>query len=330
MKIEGIENLSIGQAFIDFLYIDMNDLISRIEDYIKDIFPFHINDSTSRINEILQNSHIYFKVYENKMNDIMQIHKACIIDKYSEIAPIMLEYENIVCEKIENVLLPIIKTQEIFAALAKDFLDVSNISKSESTLSLLHKFDPELISKVVDLIYHKDIYYTDNGLVRSNSDIELFKSRYKIVKYDEKYSVVTCYQALTVPELIYHEFFFMAKNNLLIKKCCNCGLYFLPTYRSDTEYCDRIIEGSDKTCKEIGPMKAYQEKVKSDPILAEYNRVYQSRYASTVKKHRNNPYKKQKAQKELKVWAGKARIKIIEVKEGKVTFDEYKAWLQEG
>ena len=43
----------------------------------------------------------------------------------------------------------------------------------------------------------------------------------------------------------------IAKEKIDIKKCENCGKYFIPTSRSDEIYCDNIYK-NEKTCKELG------------------------------------------------------------------------------
>ena len=50
----------------------------------------------------------------------------------------------------------------------------------------------------------------------------------------------------------------IAKLNIEIKKCRNCGKFFVPDNRSDEIYCSNIYENG-KTCKEIGHFKVQQK-----------------------------------------------------------------------
>lgn len=61
-----------------------------------------------------------------------------------------------------------------------------------------------------------------------------------------------------------------------IKKCKNCGYYFIPENRTDEVYCNRISpQNSNKTCKEYGAKKTYREEIKSTPIKYEHNKTSQ-------------------------------------------------------
>ena len=59
-----------------------------------------------------------------------------------------------------------------------------------------------------------------------------------------------------------------------IKKCQNCGMYFIPNSRLDEIYCD-YPKPDGKTCREKGAMEAYNERLKQNKALAEYRRLYQ-------------------------------------------------------
>ena len=62
-------------------------------------------------------------------------------------------------------------------------------------------------------------------------------------------------------------FNYYLENNIHIKKCENCGKYFIPTSRSDEKYCDNVSpQNPQKTCKEYGAKKTYRDKINSDKI----------------------------------------------------------------
>ena len=64
------------------------------------------------------------------------------------------------------------------------------------------------------------------------------------------------------------------KNNIVIKRCENCGKYFIPQNRSDEKYCDKIFK-NNKTCKEVG----YEMKLKKDSFKSEYRKAYKTQHA---------------------------------------------------
>ncbi len=56
----------------------------------------------------------------------------------------------------------------------------------------------------------------------------------------------------------------MLIGNARVRKCGHCGRYFLVQGRADTRYCDRIAMPFGKTCKDVGPMKKYADKLVQD------------------------------------------------------------------
>lgn len=76
----------------------------------------------------------------------------------------------------------------------------------------------------------------------------------------------------------------IAKLNIEIKKCRNCGKFFVPDNRSDEIYCSNIYENG-KTCKEIGHFKVQQKLIQENDDLRIYRNVYQKLLLRT----RRNP-----------------------------------------
>ncbi len=61
----------------------------------------------------------------------------------------------------------------------------------------------------------------------------------------------------------------------LPRRCENCGKYFLAMGAYDTRYCNDIAPGeTSRTCRMVGAHKKEKAKSNSQPILKEYNRVY--------------------------------------------------------
>ena len=76
----------------------------------------------------------------------------------------------------------------------------------------------------------------------------------------------------------------IAKLNIEIKKCRNCGKFFVPDNRSDEIYCSNIFENG-KTCKEIVHFKVQQKLIDENDNLRIYRNVYQKLLLRT----RRNP-----------------------------------------
>ena len=80
-------------------------------------------------------------------------------------------------------------------------------------------------------------------------------------------------------DLLALELFHAVKGELPIKKCRCCGEYFVPSGRSDSEYCSRISLGENKRCAQIGAMRTFKGKYAENPIYAEYNRAYKRNHS---------------------------------------------------
>jgi len=65
----------------------------------------------------------------------------------------------------------------------------------------------------------------------------------------------------------------MAKANVSYKSCLHCGKYFLPGH-GNAKFCERRIDATEKTCRDIGALRLYREKQKHSPVLVEYERAY--------------------------------------------------------
>lgn len=107
-----------------------------------------------------------------------------------------------------------------------------------------------------------------------------------------------------------------------IKKCQNCGMYFIPTSRLDEIYCD-YFKPDGKTCREKGAFQAYNERLKQNRALAEYRRLYQLK-SMAVGRNKDNKQMKNDFEK----WKKDAKDKVNKLKHGVLTEDEVFNWLK--
>lgn len=106
-----------------------------------------------------------------------------------------------------------------------------------------------------------------------------------------------------------------------IKKCQNCGMYFIPNSRLDEIYCD-YPKVNCKTCREQGAVQAYNERLKQNKALAEYRRLYQLK-SMAVGRNKDNKQMK----KEFDKWKKDAKDRVNKLKHGVLTEDEVYEWL---
>lgn len=109
--------------------------------------------------------------------------------------------------------------------------------------------------------------------------------------------------------------------NYPIKKCQNCGMYFIPTSKVDEIYCEYPKE-KGKTCRDLGAFQSYTERLKQNKAMGEYRRTYQ-RLFMQVKKNKGN----KEIEKEFETWKKQAKEKINDMKKGKLTENEVYEWI---
>lgn len=111
------------------------------------------------------------------------------------------------------------------------------------------------------------------------------------------------------------------KQGVCFKVCKNCGRYFAVTGSMNAEYCDRKIEGSQKTCRQMGAVRVYQQKQMKDPILRLYNRAY--------KTHNARIRYGRMTREEFLEWSIRARALRDKCMEGKISLEDFEIWLKE-
>ncbi len=87
-----------------------------------------------------------------------------------------------------------------------------------------------------------------------------------------EFSAYLFYCADDIRALVYLEYEYMCTQGYAIRRCDNCGRWFLP-YSVVALYCDRKVEGRGKSCKEIAAAEKYSRKVNSDAAKKLYTRL---------------------------------------------------------
>lgn len=119
-------------------------------------------------------------------------------------------------------------------------------------------------------------------------------------------------------ELFYLLFMKMVVNNISLKRCGHCGKYFVKHKNYNNEYCNRLIPGKNKTCKDVGAVKKYKKN--EDQITKIFNRAYKTYYARLTKYHKISP-------DSFADWLSRASQKRDEAKNGLITEEEFKNWI---
>jgi len=114
----------------------------------------------------------------------------------------------------------------------------------------------------------------------------------------------------------------IVRREVTFKPCKNCGKYFASTVHGNTEFCNRPFQDSGKTCREIGSLAKWREKVEQSPAMKAYNKAYKTRFSRI---------RAGKITREVfQEWAAKAREYRDLVMDDKMKLDDFQAWLDSG
>lgn len=116
---------------------------------------------------------------------------------------------------------------------------------------------------------------------------------------------------------------YFIENNIPIKICKNCRKYFIPENRISSVYCNRIFE-NNKTCREVGAINAYNEKLKKDEVNLLYRRTLSAK-KMLANRNPDIPIYLEKYEK----WKKEANKFKQDIKDGKKTEEEFKQWIEE-
>ena len=241
------------------------------------------------------------------------------------------KYENdvVYLKKMEEIYNELqYKIQEVQEEMKKFVNYVYNLDNIES----LNEYTPSQRFAVY-LIKHKGQAYTYNkndNIIQdnySNKNLELshlndkqlldnFKNNTMLV------SMIDTHQSNDLSAICYAVLEELVKTtNNSIKKCQNCGMYFIPSSRLDEIYCDYPKE-KGKTCREQGAVQAYNERLKQNKALAEYRRLYQLK-SMAIGRNKDNKQMK----KDFDKWKKDAKDRVNKLKHGVLTEDEVYEWL---
>ncbi len=110
------------------------------------------------------------------------------------------------------------------------------------------------------------------------------------------------------------------RREVRFKPCKHCGRYFVVTGNGGAEYCNRLIPGSSRTCRQIGAVRIYQNRQLENPAVRLFTKSYKThnarvRYGTLT-------------HEQFSEWSKEARAKRDECVSGKLTLDELQAWLE--
>ena len=229
-------------------------------------------------------------------------------------------------EKIYNVLQgKIQEVQDEMKAFVTYVYNLANLEELEE-YTPCQRFAVYLIKqKGKAFSYNKNDNIIQDSYSNKNLELLDFSEKQLLEKLKNNtmlVSIIDTHQSNDLSAICYAVLEELVKTaNYPIKKCQNCGMYFIPNSRLDEIYCD-YLKANGKTCREQGALQAYNERLKQNKALAEYRRLYQLK-SMAVGRNKDNKQMK----KDFEKWKKDAKDMVNKLKHEILTEDEVFEWL---
>lgn len=109
------------------------------------------------------------------------------------------------------------------------------------------------------------------------------------------------------------------KGGVRYRRCKFCDRYFAVTGNPKAQFCYRRIEGSRKTCKEMGASRSYIKRVAEQDVVREFRRSY--------KAHNARVRRGTITREEFLAWSQEARRQRDLCLGGQLPYDRFVTWL---
>ncbi len=284
--------------------------------------------------------------FDNKLEYIVYDNKEtfALIDKNTGYRNYNNKYKFFSClEKLLNLTDEELNNLEIYIGPLKYILPISrkpynkeikqlNKAKKYINKMILNPFysNYEIFKLACELKYFKEVtskQFHDLSFLTIEQGKNIPNNYFERVEYiykccqKQKVKMVTAYELKDFEDFIVASLTELLKNKKNIKKCENCGRYFLAK-RSDAKYCDYPSpQNKNKTCKEYAPAVNYEDN------LDEATRLYRKIYKTLNQDKLRNPYGEhikrfEKFKEETKQWKQT-------IKNGNRTKEEFFEWLKQ-
>ena len=232
------------------------------------------------------------------------------------------EYLKATTKIFENLQDKIIEIQEEFKNAVTYIYNLDNNQLLEK-YTCSERFAVYLLKRLGKLYtYYKNDYIIQDGYSReykeigNNSEHDLLEA---LQNKKHLLSMSDTHKSNDLSSICYAVLGKLVKTpNYPIKKCQNCGMYFIPNAKTDEIYCDYPKENS-KPCRDLGAFQSYTQRLKDNKAMGEYRKKYQKLFMQ-VKKNKE-------LSAEFETWKKQAKEKINDMKKGKLTEDEVYTWI---
>jgi hypothetical protein len=333
----------LGSSILDFAHTDLNEkneIYNKFIEYAFCLYEFHYEQNPkdrgrAALAEIRMDDYCPYSYFHLK--SFLDAVYTAIADQRTDLTPALNEFpelKNYQCSESDPVRKYVYTVKEILLthlkrraeSLKKEIDFIVNLSSAADEHTA--KLTPMQRLYILDLKREnkEEAYYTKNPF--KTQFVPLLNGvpvseNISIRDISEKnLEVVEMYEINHIDDLIRFELLKMVSNGVPVKKCANCGQYFVPAGRIDTVYCNRVYkkENPQKTCAEIGSMLKYKEKIKDDPIYTAYNKAY--------KRNNSRVRNKTMTQNDFLKWSEEARRRRDDCYSGTLSLKDYMIWLE--
>lgn len=285
-------------------YRKLDDLINKYDIFFED----GLDDSDEEITWETSTKYGTGEI-NNNGHCVLRLHTFCPVDldDIKDYEKEMVEYLHEFHEDLTdffNQYISLLKSYKTVFEIFKPFID-----------DFLHRSGT--FPTAAELAKSFNEFNKTHGMNFQKIQCRMNSFRYKSLK-DTSGNSILC-EEINFEDLqsfLYFDFFNGIRNNFIPNECKHCGKYFLIRGGKYFSYCDRKLKDEqNKTCRDIGSRRRYDDKCKNDPIWQTYNRAYKAHYARYMKK--------KMTVSEFEEWsrfASEIRDKAIAEE---VSFDEY-------
>lgn len=246
------------------------DCLNKNYDHWETGDPDYNLDYANEFGFVLQDHAGRYKFYVQRFQPFPKDVMDCVED------PFIFESLNKAVKEVFDLYIAMLKELIRAKVAYAEFLDtyIHNESKFLS--------DSEIVSRFID--YAKSTANNhDYERIISSSSMKMSHEVYR--RPDGRAKLCEVYTFDSLGAFLYFDFFRGLSQSYIPKRCDNCGRYFLLETGKYSNYCERPLEDDpEKTCRDVGARKKYDDKCKTDPLWLAYNRAYKTHYARYMKK----------------------------------------------
>ena len=235
----------IGSIVLDFIQKDLKEMSY----FIFRFYGFQTLLTEKERKEILALNPNEMEELDNKMEAL-----------YSKYQKEFKSFKNQIIDIFEDCLFNEKKELKDLSPLEKLYIFVNTKNVEEYPILKYNEFNKVIkINKDTSKITEKEL-------------IQIIKD-----KDNNRYGIQEIYEIDNFYNLLFLELCFILQEKTYLKKCKNCGKYFLTT-NSAVIYCDNVFE-DNKTCREIGASKVFTKNLEKDEAYNLYRKVYKKKQA---------------------------------------------------